>query len=120
MCRSPRKRFTRGRAWAPSKRALWDATITDVLAGYYEPDAYGRKKPVSLYGSLKMWAHLEREGIPVARSTVERSAPPERGAHPCAGLTVISNSARADVAGRNLLTRGPFSLSHPRAGRVVA
>jgi len=62
-------------AWAgraPSKRSLWDATITEVLAGYYEPDALGRRKPESLYGSLKMWAHLQREGIPVAKSTVER------------------------------------------------
>jgi putative transposase len=62
-------------AWAtraPSKRALWDATITEILAGCYEPDEHGRKKPESLYGSLKMWAHLQREGIPVAKSTVER------------------------------------------------
>jgi len=62
-------------AWAvraPSKRSLWDATITAVLAGYYEPDEHGRRKPESLYGSLKMWAHLQREGIPVAKSTVER------------------------------------------------
>jgi putative transposase len=62
-------------AWAtraPSKRSLWDATITEVLAGYYEPDEHGRRKPESLYGSLKMWAHLQREGISVAKSTVER------------------------------------------------
>ncbi len=57
---------------APSKRALWDTTITQVLAGYYEPDEHGRRKPESLYGSLKMWAHLNREGIEVARCTVER------------------------------------------------
>ena len=62
-------------AWArraPSKRALWDATVTEILAGYYEPDETGRRKPESLYGSVKMWAHLQREGIPVAMSTVER------------------------------------------------
>jgi putative transposase len=62
-------------AWcsrAPSKRSLWDATLTEVLAGYYEPDTHGRRKPESLYGSLKMWAHLQREGIPVAKSPVER------------------------------------------------
>lgn len=62
-------------AWAarpPSKRSLWDATITEVLAGYYEPDHTGRRKPEALYGSVKMWAHLRREGIPVAKSTVER------------------------------------------------
>ncbi len=53
-------------AWAtraPSKRSLWDATITEVLAGYHEPDENGRRKPESLYGSLKMWAHLQREDI---------------------------------------------------------
>lgn len=62
-------------AWAtraPSKRSLWDAAITEILAGYYEPDQDGRRKPESLYGSLKMWAHLQREGMPVAKSTVER------------------------------------------------
>lgn len=47
-------------------------TVTEVPAGYYEPDEHGRRKPESLYGSLKMWAHLQREGIQVARCTVER------------------------------------------------
>ena len=32
----------------------------------------GKRPPESLYGSLKMWAHLQRQGIPVARRTVER------------------------------------------------
>lgn len=62
-------------AWAsraPSKRSLWDAAVTEILAGYYELDEHGRKRPESLYGSVKMWAHLRREGIPVAKSTVER------------------------------------------------
>jgi putative transposase len=61
--------------WArrgPSKRALWDATVTEILAGYYTLDEHGKKKPESLYGSVKMWAHLQRQGIPVAKSTVER------------------------------------------------
>lgn len=60
------------RAAAPSKRALWDTTITEILAGVYEPDEKGKRPPESLYGSLKMWAHLQRQGIPVARCTVER------------------------------------------------
>lgn len=62
-------------AWlgrAPSKRSLWDMTVTEVLSGYYEPDEKGRRPPESLYGSLKMWAHLRREGIEVARCTIER------------------------------------------------
>jgi putative transposase len=57
---------------APSKRALWDTTITEMLAGIYEPGIDGKRPPESLYGSLKMWAHLQRQGIPVARCTVER------------------------------------------------
>ena len=57
---------------APSKRALWEATITEILTGLYEPDSNGKRPPESLYGSLKVWAYLQREGIPVARCTVER------------------------------------------------
>ena len=57
---------------APSKRSLWDTAVTEILAGYYEPDQDGRRKPESLYGASKMWAHLLRSGIPVARCTVER------------------------------------------------
>ncbi len=62
-------------AWlarSPSKRTLWDTAVTEVLAGYYEPDEDGRRAPESLYGAVKMWAHLQRQGIPVARCTVER------------------------------------------------
>jgi putative transposase len=62
-------------AWlsrGPSRRALWDATVTEILASYYQPDEHGRRKPESLYGAVKMWAHLRRQGIPVARCTVER------------------------------------------------
>ena len=51
---------------------MWEATITEILAGYYEPDEKGRRKPESLYGAVKMWAHLQRQGIKVARCTVER------------------------------------------------
>lgn len=57
---------------APSKRALWDTTIAEILAGIYEINEKGKRPPESLYGSLKMWAHLRRQGIPVARCTVER------------------------------------------------
>ena len=62
-------------AWltrAPSARALWDTVVTEILAGYYEPDEHGRRKPEALYGATKMWAHLRRQGINVARCTVER------------------------------------------------
>lgn len=62
-------------AWqkrAPSKRAMWDTAVTEILAGIYEPDEHGRRAAESLYGAEKTWAHLQRQGIPVARCTVER------------------------------------------------
>ena len=62
----------------PSKRALWDTTITEILAGHYEPDERGKKKPESLYGSVKMWAHLKREGVPVAECRWRELAPTMR------------------------------------------
>ena len=60
-----------------SARALWDMTLTEVLAGIYDPQPGpdgepARRAPESLYGSLKMWAYLNRQGIEVARCTVER------------------------------------------------
>lgn len=62
-------------AWVsrgPSRRGLWETVIAELLAGYYEPDAEGRRPAESLYGSLKMWAHLQRQGVQVARCTIER------------------------------------------------
>jgi transposase InsO family protein len=64
--------FYAWRSRGPSKRALWDTTITELLAGIYQPDHTGRRPPESLYGAAKMWAHLQRQGVPVARCTVER------------------------------------------------
>lgn len=51
---------------------MWDTAVTEILAGIYEPDKHGRRAAESLYGAEKMWAHLQRQGIPVARCTVER------------------------------------------------
>jgi transposase InsO family protein len=57
---------------APSKRELWDAVVTEILAGIYERGENGRRPPESLYGTVKMWEHLQRQGISVAKCTVER------------------------------------------------
>lgn len=53
----------------PSKRALWDTTITEILAGSTDPTPMGNARPRGLYGSLKMWAHLQRQGIAVHGGT---------------------------------------------------
>jgi hypothetical protein len=45
-------------ASAPSKRALWDAAITEILAGIYQPDEKGRRPPEALYGTVKMWGRF--------------------------------------------------------------
>ena len=57
-----------------SSRALWDIVITEILAGYYERDEQGRKRPESLYGSVKMWAHLNQRASPL-RCPQPRAAP---------------------------------------------
>lgn len=108
---------------APSKRALWDTTITEILAGYFEPGTEGKRPPESLYGSLKMWAHLQRQGIPVARCTVEkimrrngwcgvtrarrppRTTEPDSTANPAPDLV----GRRWRVAARNLLELADFT-----------
>jgi len=65
------------RSRPPSKRALSDLVLTQVLAGYYVPKPRPGKEPKwareSLYGARKMWAQLNTvDGIQVARCTVER------------------------------------------------
>ena len=56
-----------------SKRELWDIAVGELIGSYHQiqPDT-GRKKPESMYGAVKMWAQLRRDGIPVARCTVAR------------------------------------------------
>ena len=68
---APRTYWAR-RSRPPSRRALADAALTEILAGIYQPDERGRRPPECLYGSVKMWEHLNRRGIRVARCTVER------------------------------------------------
>ena len=68
---APRTYWAR-RSRPPSTRALRDAALTEILAGIYEPGRHGRRQPESLYGSCKMREHLNRQGITVARCTVER------------------------------------------------
>ena len=57
---------------APSKRELWDAVVTEIMAGIYERGDNGRRQPESMYGTLKMREYLHRQGIPVAKCTVDR------------------------------------------------
>ncbi len=97
----------------PSARALWDTVITEVLAGIYEPDEHGRRPPECLYGSLKMWAHLQRSSIPVARCTVERlmRAHGWRGATRARTVrTTVSDPAAARAAD---LVRRCFKATRP-------
>ena len=55
-----------------SARALWDIVITEIWPATTSPTTRAARGPESLYGSVKMWAHLNRQGIIVAKRTVER------------------------------------------------
>jgi transposase InsO family protein len=68
---APRTYWAR-RTRPPSARAVRDAEIAARIAALRAPDRDGRRRPEALYGSLKTWAHLRREGVRVARCTVER------------------------------------------------
>ena len=68
---SPRT-FHARRSRPPSRRAVRDAWLTGLLRAMFEPGTDGRRSPESLYGAVKAWGHLRRQGIAVARCTVER------------------------------------------------
>ncbi len=62
------------RSRAPSLRALHDAQLLVEIRRVYTQRRIGR----SLYGARKVWLQLHREGIAVARCTVERLMGQER------------------------------------------
>ena len=46
----------------PSARAVRDAELTARIAALRRPGTDGRRRPEALYGSLKTWAWLRRQG----------------------------------------------------------
>jgi putative transposase len=102
------------RASGPSKRALWDMTVSEILAGIYEPDVNGRRPPESMYGTVKMWGYLQRQGIEVAGCTIERL----KRAHGWRGVTGARRPPRTTVADPGAtrapdLVRRQFRASRP-------
>jgi putative transposase len=101
------------RAAMPGKRELRDTAVTEILAGMYEPDANGRRPPESLYRTVKMRAHLNRQGIAVARCTVERL----KRAHGWRGVTrgrrVRTTIADPAASRAPDLVRRQFKASRP-------
>ena len=81
-------------ASGPSKRELLDTTVTEILAGIYEPDVNGRRPPESMYCTVKMWGYLRRQGIEVAKCTVERL----KREHGWRGVTRAPRPPRTTVA----------------------
>lgn len=51
---------------------VWETAATEILAGIHEPDEHDRRAAESLYGAEKMLAHMQRQGIPLARFTVDQ------------------------------------------------
>jgi putative transposase len=60
--------FYAARTRVPSKRAVRDAELVVDIRRVWEDRRRGRR----LYGARKVWRQLQREGITVARCTVER------------------------------------------------
>jgi putative transposase len=98
---APRTYWAR-RASGPSKRELWDMTVTEILAGIYEPGAGGRRPPESMYGTVKMWGYLQRQGVEAAKCTIERL----KRAHGWRGITRARRPPRTTVADP-VATRAP-------------
>ena len=97
----------------PSARAVRDAQLTEILAGICEPDERGRRKPESLYGSLKMWEHLNRHGIPAARCTVERLMRAHRWRGVTRARTVRTTTADPGHSRAPDLVQRDFTASAP-------
>ena len=112
---APRTYWAR-RSRPPSRRALADAALTEILAGIYEPGEDGRRPPECLYGSLKMWEHLRRQGITVARCTVERLMRANgwrgvtRGRQVRTTIPDPANSRAPDLVKRNFTAPRPGQL----------
>jgi len=68
---APRTYWAR-RKRPPSRRAVHDALVTRMLTGIFEPGRTGRRAPESLYGAVRAWGWLHRQGVSAARCTVER------------------------------------------------
>jgi len=101
----------------PSRRALRDAWLTGLLAQMFEPDGRGRRRPESLYGAVKAWGYLRRQGIDVARCTVERLMRANgwrgnsRGRRKVVTTTPDPGSPRhPDLAGRDFRAAAPGQL----------
>ena len=110
-----------GTYWArrsrpPSQRALADPAVTEIVAGIYEPDERCRRPPECLYGSLKMWEHLNRQGIKVAKCTVERLMRAHRWRGVTRGRQVrttipdLAHSRAPDLVKRNFTAERPGQL----------
>jgi putative transposase len=100
----------------PSARSVRDQALMKILAGIYEPGPDGRRRPESLYGSLKMWQYLRRHGVLVARCTVERLMRARRWRGATRARTVRTtvadpgHSRAADLVRRNFTAAAPGQL----------
>jgi len=60
--------YAKKRASEPTARETRDATLEDKIMEVWKDSRKGRE----VYGARKVWLELNRQGIPVARCTVER------------------------------------------------
>ena len=60
--------YAKKREAEPTAREIRDAALKDKIMGVWKDSGKGRE----VYGARKVWLELSRQGIPVARCTVER------------------------------------------------
>jgi putative transposase len=60
--------YAKKREAEPAAREIRDAALKDKIMGVWKDSGKGRE----VYGARKVWLELSRQGIPVARCTVER------------------------------------------------
>jgi len=101
---SPRT-FHARRSRPPSRRAVRDAWLAGLLRSMFEPDELGRRRPESLYGAVKAWGYLRRQGVQVARCTIER--------------LMRANGWRGNVRGRRKPRTTVPDPAHPRHPDLV-
>jgi putative transposase len=98
------------RSRRPSKRAIRDAEIVDLIARA-RTERFGCR-----FGARKMWLHLRRNGHDVARCTVERLMAQHgwtgalRGKKPRTTIAAPADSRPADLVDRDFTATAPNQL----------
>ena len=100
--------YYEARSRRPSKRAVRDAEIVDLI-GHARTERFGCR-----FGARKMWLHLRRNGHDVARCTVERLMAQQGWTGALRGKKPRTTIASRQIPGRPIWS----TATSPRPGRT--